>query len=793
MILAPALGCWGAAITDGTEPAAAADELPSITVTAQKRTENIKDIPSSISAIGGAEVAEHHIVDYDDISRSVPGVSFQAGAGPGLENIEIRGVSSTSGSATVGLYMDEVSVTVKNTFDGAVQPKLFDLDRIEVLRGPQGTLYGASSMGGTIRFITKQPDLSSVSASASSELSFTKHGGFNHEEYGILNIPIISGVFALRIGLDISDESGYVNHYAPTPNGAAPDGSLLTLATDDSTGMLARRGVNDIRTTAFRVSGKYLGSSDWSITPAFLYQRTSTGDSGIFYPSIGLYAQDKRVAEPGKDVLTIPSVTVVKGWSWGELTSVTSHFHRAFRHTTDGTYYNSNVFANAVVIPTIPQTPVTTYQTASVLGFLPSPVFLDTKTDQYAEELRIASKSGAIANLPTTWTAGVYFSYQTQGHTDDEFIPGLQAGFQQIYGYGLGSNASALGPTNYPGVSYANDQISVDALSLTERQIAPFGELGVSVTPQLKATLGLRYVSAKSTFHYTSSGYYAYGLPNPYGDHEKFNATTPKFAVSYALNDNSNLYASIAKGFRLGGPTGPDPAIGPGGICNQDYANLGLPGAPLRYQSDSLWSYEIGSKGRYFDNRLTLNAAVYAINWKNIQQTVNLPVCGFFYTTNAGNAESYGSEVELRALVTSSLVLGLNAGTTHAYITKTAEAGIFQVGEDILNVPAFTVTPSVDYDIPVGEQMSAFFRADFPYTGRSHAYYNSSTVTNHWSPSYGILNLNFGITYNKVSVALFAKNALDSQKIIQYPSVNTVQEGYSVRPLTVGITAQMKL
>jgi len=205
----------------GGEAETASGQLQEIIVTAQKRAEDIKDIPFSVSAISGAALAEHHIEDYDDITRTVPGISFQAGPGPGLDNIEIRGVSSTSGSATVGIYIDEVSVTVSNSqYDGAVQPKLFDLDRIEVLRGPQGTLYGASSMGGTIRFITKQPDLHSFSASVSTDLSETHHGGFNNDEYAILNIPVIDGVFALRIGVDLANESGYIDHYIPTPTGA---------------------------------------------------------------------------------------------------------------------------------------------------------------------------------------------------------------------------------------------------------------------------------------------------------------------------------------------------------------------------------------------------------------------------------------------------------------------------------------------------------------------------------------------------------------------------------------------
>src|ERR1700722_3165172 len=305
-------------------------QLEEITVTAQKRTEDIKDIPISVSAISAQQLIEHHVADYDDITRTVPGISFQAGAGPGLDNIEIRGVSSTSGSATVGIYVDEVSVTVKNTFDGAVQPKLFDLDRIEVLRGPQGTLYGASSMGGTIRFITKQPDLNSFSASVSTDLSDTHHGGFNNDEYGILNIPVIEGVFALRIGVDLANESGYIDHYVPTPTGAGPGGSILTLGTDDSTGVLGERGVNDVRTQVFRVVGKVAAPDGWTITPAYMWQRTAASDTNIFYPDIGLYDQDKRVAEPYTEDLVLPSLTVNKSFGWADLTAVSSYFKRDF-------------------------------------------------------------------------------------------------------------------------------------------------------------------------------------------------------------------------------------------------------------------------------------------------------------------------------------------------------------------------------------------------------------------------------------------------------------------------------
>jgi outer membrane receptor protein involved in Fe transport len=811
----------GAATSDvatGVEGESAPNELQEIIVTAQKRTEDIKNIPFSVSAISGAELAEHHVADYDDITRTVPGIGFQAGPGPGLDNIEIRGVSSTSGSATVGIYIDEISVTVSNSlYDGAVQPKLFDLERIEVLRGPQGTLYGASSMGGTIRFITKQPDLNSFSATVSTDLSGTHHGGFNNDEYGILNIPVIDDVFALRIGVDLANESGYIDHYIPTPSGAGPDGSILEPGTNDSTGVRGERGVNDVRTQVFRVVGKYAAPDDWTITPAYLWQRVATSDTNIFYPDIGLYDQDKRVAEPYTDDLNLPSLTVTKSFGWAELTSVTSYFKRDFRRTTDGTLYNSNIFANSYVVgglssatnpPTPPATAQQIYETQTVLGFLASPAGYDARTEQFSQELRLSSKSTSIAGVGTNWTAGLYFANQRRRFLDDEYIPGLQTTFQNIYGYGIYTPQSVVGPSYYaataayPAESFANDLIYYGHLYPKQKQIAPFVDVGFEITPSLKGTVGVRYVSAKSTEFVNSGGFYSYGLPATYNVNENFSATTPKFSLDYALNASSNLYATIAKGFRLGGPTGPVPAYEPNGpppatpgTCDTDYRTFGLTGAPDEYQSDSLWSYELGSKGRYLDNRLSINAAVYAINWTAIQQTINLPTCGFNFTTNVGDAKIYGSELEVRALVTPNMTLSLNAGSTHAYITSVSAegSGIVYPGEWVLNVPLYTVTPSFDYDAPVDDRMSVFVRGDFPYTGRSRGYFDSSGLPHVFQPGYGIVNMSVGFKREKLSVSLYVKNLLNWKNIIQYPSVNSVQEGYTVRPATFGITATLEL
>jgi iron complex outermembrane receptor protein len=790
----------GPASTD----ASAGAQLQSIIVTATRRREDIKEIPTSVSAIDAGTLSGHHVVSYDDLTRTVPGISFAAGPGPGLDNIAIRGVSSTSGSATVGIYVDDVSVTVRNTFDGAVQPKMFDLERVEVLRGPQGTLFGASSMGGTIRFITNKPDLSESYVTGSTDLSYTRHGGVNNDSFAILNLPVVPGTFAVRIGADVSYQSGWIDHYTPaaTGSGVGSDGNPIVLYTNDNTGVLSKKGVNDVLTEVARVSAKYV-NDDLSISPEVLFQHTKAGDSALYFLSTGLYNQDKHVAEPQNDQLFVPSLTLVKSFGSVEFTSVTSYFRRAFDRTSDGTLYNSSIFANYLLPPALlgPQPPGAPFQApptqaqlaqaANIIGFLPSPVVYKTITNQISQELRLASKQPADIGIPMHWQVGVYFSNQRQGHIDDEHIPGLQAAFSRTFGYSIYD--SYVGSAAIPGVTYANDLIYNAQSSYREKQVAPFGELAFEITPDLKATAGLRYVSAKTSFDLTAIGYFTIGLPTPYAESAKYSSSTPKFALDYAINAETNVYAIVSKGFRLGGPTGPDPANVPGGSCNQDYSNLGIPGAPLKYDSDSLWSYEVGSKGRYLDNRFSVNAAVYAINWQNIQQTIVLPICGFAFTTNAGNANIFGSELEMQARVTPAWTVSLNAGSTHAYITKTLIPAIAAVGEGILNVPNFNATLSSDYQIPLNHDRSIVVRADFPWVGRSHAYYAATAVPFHYNPSYGILNSSVGFAQKNFSggktltLSVYAKNLLASHRIIQYPSVFQVEQGYTVQPLTIGL------
>ena len=198
--------------------AADADTAPTVSeivITAQKRSEDIKSVPISVSVLSGADLKDKRITDYDDLSRIVPGLSFNAVAGEeGRTNIVIRGVSSTSGASTVGLYLDDVSITIPNLYrDGSIELRLPDIDRIEVLRGPQGTLYGDSSEGGTIRYLTQTPNMTTFSGAATGDAAGVAHGGGDYAVSGMVNIPVIKDVLAVRASVNYVSDSGWIDHY----------------------------------------------------------------------------------------------------------------------------------------------------------------------------------------------------------------------------------------------------------------------------------------------------------------------------------------------------------------------------------------------------------------------------------------------------------------------------------------------------------------------------------------------------------------------------------------------------
>jgi outer membrane receptor protein involved in Fe transport len=764
------------------EGAKSADQLETVIVTSQKRTENIRDVPYSVSAVGGEELADRHVQSSEDITREIPGISFGAGANPGQDQITIRGVSSFGGSATVGLYLDDVPIVTQNSFNtsysGATEPKLFDLDRVEVLRGPQGTLYGSSSMGGTVRYITNQPDLTNQTETFSSDLSGTEHGGVNYDDSAILNFPIVPGVAAIRAGIDDEQMSGYVDHYKfIPPTQAQAEDAPLALPASGGLGPEDQSGVNLQRTLAGHLAGTYKPNQDWSFTLSAFGQRFYADDTSLSYDQFGIDKENKLVPERTRDTMFVPSLSVTGDLGWADLTSISSYFWRQNAHQTDGTYYNSDFIeylADFYYADTAP------CQCGAKFDALPGPAITEQTTWTTSEEFRLASKLPEESGIPISWIGGVFLSDRKIKVGDYEYATGVRQTFLDLYHEDPANSGFADG--------FYGDSLGSSEVRNEEDQIAGFGEATYYITPALKATAGLRYLYARTDWTVYERGYFVQGLPPYIALNDQYHGTTPKFALAYTVNDDVNVYVNVAKGYRLGGYI--EPIQTTVGLCVASLAQLGLSDPGLTYKSDSLWSYEAGTKANLLDNHLSINAAGYYIDWSNVQQSFTLS-CGSPYTANFGSAESYGGELEIRYKPVQGLILGLDAGATHATLTQVVPNVGATNGEKLLNVPDWTATFSGEYDWPLSSSVNAFARGDYDWVGRSHGTYNP-VLADYSRPVYSVLNASVGIDFDNWDVSLYAKNLLNDQKAIQKVNIVQTVSDYTLRPLTVGLVATVK-
>ena len=738
----------------------AADQLQEVIVTAEKHTEDARKVPASITVMSAQDIAEQHIVEIADLTRSVPNLSFSTQGGPGNQNIELRGISSTAGSSTVSVYLDDVPLTVRNLdTQGQVEPGFFDIQRVEVLRGPQGTLYGASSEGGTIRYITNPINLAQFSGESYTDVSSTKHGGINYTARGIVNVPLITDELAVRVGISATENSGYINHYSP----------------DDATKLLAK-GVNGEQTTTARVALEWRPTDALVVKPALLYQLQKSDDLNVVdIGAADLLSQQKRVREWGDDTLVVPSLTFDYDLRWADLTSASSYFYRDFNRQVDGTVYNSGYIGSLIDAAGI--VGLDGNPDGALIGNVASPVHYRIRTQQATQELRLASKAYAAGGAPITWVAGVFYSHQKLDSRDFETAPGLNDAFTSLYGPGILTSAAFLQALSNPPIpAFPNDAVYLNNKLFEETQSAVFGEATYHVTPALRLTAGVRYLDAKTSLLRVGEFFFAIGAPPAISIESRGKPVTPKVALTYDINEDTSVYLVASKGFRLGGPNRPLPSF--------------CPSTPASYGPDSLWNYEAGAKALLLDGTLSINGDVFYIDWKSIQVDINLP-CTFDYNTNAGSAASYGSEIEIHYKPIRSLTLGLSGGYTHATLTSDVPQLAITKGEAVPGVPRVSADVSARYSAPIGDDVTGFATADWNYTGSSHGTVGI-TDPDYNRPSYAVGGLTAGADFRNWEFSLFAKNVLNEQAIIQRPNLQTVNRGYTLTPRTLGVAAMVR-
>ncbi|MGD0501745.1 MAG: TonB-dependent receptor [Steroidobacteraceae bacterium] len=773
IVFAASAGAQTAATTDSTTT------LGEIVVTAQKRVSTVQDTPISITAVSGADLQDRGISDVSTLAAATPGVSLKSN-GPGQTEVEMRGMTSSGGnSATVGFYLDDVPMTAPAGAQNGkvvIDPTLYDLNRIEVLRGPQGTLYGGGSMGGTVKLITNQPNLTESHASVESILSGTDGGGFNHNDNFMFNLPIINDQLALRIVGSEAYTSGWIDRIVADPfplptNGGATRGNVETAP------VVARYpGSNAEHLYGARVTLLWKPTDELSITPSVFFQRITQDGPSAFDSNPGTEAhyQPFNVSEPYSDKIAVYSLTANYKFESFDVTSITAQWTRTSIQSQDGSENFNNPISGVEI------------NAPGTIGFyLPGgtgPV-QGTETDpsrQFSQELRAASSGSG----PLNWVGGLFYSQ-----------------FKSTWNlYTAVENPSAyvdlgtFGPATVPAIWNLTNPTTIS-------QYAAFGEGTYAITDHLKATAGLRWYAYDYHFydHFAGWGSPLGGAtPSIETVSQSENGVNPKFNLAYEFNKDFMVYVTAAKGFRPGGANQPLPTTGPlwapGGVPLSvtpfKYAN-GV--WPTSYKPDTLWSYELGEKARLFDRRVTINSSVYYERWSNVQ-LLELPN-DYLLQDNGGNAKIIGGELELRVALGAGFELGASGGYTQATLTPGIHYTITPFNK-LPDVPDHTGDFNLTYEHALTDTYKFTARVENTYVAsRLDLTFPPGFGTGKLTPlpSYDLTNVRAGIHSGAGwGAALFANNVFNKQAYLENMTELTLTNASFNRvitnqPLTVGV------
>lgn len=735
-----ALGVATAAVAQTAEP----EDSNAIVVTAQKRSESVQRVPLSMTVLTQDDLEKRGVQSLYDVSRIAPSLAVMS-SGPGENNLIMRGISSIAGSAaTVGYYLDDTPIAASSnaallSTRGVIDPSALDIARIEVLRGPQGTLYGSSSMGGTVRYIANQPDLEKFEGKVKTDVSATQHGGFNYNVNGVVNLPLVTDKVALRVAAYYRHDDGFIDRYEIDPTdylAANPNGKVA-------------HNVNTYKTYGTRAALLIQPSDTLSITPSFLYQYSKLGSPFTFDAVPGSLSnpiQARAVAEPNVQKSWIANLTVKKDLGPVEITSSSSYYHRTVNLTDDSSKVVNYFFATPTVEP------------IAMTGTY--------RNKEFTQELRAATNFSG----PFQLIVGGYYH-------------DVKAPLASTIAY----------PEAYP---YRNDAPFADFDSIytgtrraTLKEYAAFGEASYKLTDTLTARAGMRWFQVDQTFFQTGDGLFNGGyseVSNRSSDH----GITPKFSLQWQATPDKMLYATVSKGYRPGGPNNPAPAS----VCGTSVAALGLSEGQLTaYQPDHLWNYEVGAKTSWFDRKLTVNGSLFYIDWNKVQQQIVLD-CGFNITANFGKAVSKGGEMEVEFRPTRNITLGGGFGYTDSTLRNAVPGTAAQKGDQLQYVPKWTASGSAEYRGNVNPDLQGFVRLDYSYVGPANFLYDTSSPFYRRS-GFSVFNARMGINPAKGpwEATVYVTNLFDKAGATDLPvaisaDLPTTRRVAINQPRTVGVT-----
>lgn len=763
--------------TRSWSPAAGQSGDGEIIVTATRRAESILDVPISLEAYDQEELDVKSVRGVEDIARITPGVTIEQGLG-GANYIAIRGLFSTIGATMTGVYVDETPVQVRSLVLAAnFYPSIFDLERVEVLRGPQGTLFGAGAMGGAVRYILPKPGLTDFSGHARAELAFTEGGDPSYEAGIAAGGPVVTDKLGVRFSAYHRHDGGWIDRIPYVPNRGT-----------------AEKNSNSKDTITLNAAVTLAPTETFSLTPSIFYQRVTRDDTDAFWqfkeqpivarPQLPLFVNGEGIAGTARDVATIYSLKAELDIGGASLISNTSYIDRTTQLTEDGTNAYQEVLG--AIPPAFGLPPV--YFDQSFGGLERSSINRGWTQRTFTQELRLQSEGGSASRL--NYVLGLFYQDARQTATGRNLFPAFGAWTTAVFG------APILGVPGPDNVVSADDNTTLD------RQYAGFGQFDYDITDQLTASAGVRVSRMEFEFTRLRSGPFNGGT---FFTQAKSAETpvTPKFALQYKPSSDWMFYASAAKGFRAGG--GND--LANAALCGADLQALGISQIPSQYGSDSVWSYELGAKGRA-GRALSVQASAFNIDWTNIQQSRTLPTCSHVFIDNLGSARSRGFDAQ----ITLSPLPGLSFDAGIGYMDTRFRETILT--EPVPGVPAGTprgtivrkgdrfavpwiVTLAADYRGRFGGELEGYGRIQYDFrkgydVAPGNVEYNE-VINNIENQHYASARV--GVRTSALDLSVFINNlfnSTDPTNQLQWTvgSDRIIQTTF--RPRTIGATASYR-
>lgn len=738
-----------------------------IIVTAQKRAQVLLDVPASVTVVGGDTLERQQAKSFQDYLSLVPGFSIN-GNTAGVTRITLRGANTGGVASTVAIFMDDVpfgsSTGLANgsILSGDFDP--FDLNRIEVLRGPQGTLYGASSFGGVLRYITNAPKLGRFEARAQAGVEETAHGGWGYNAAAVFNAPI-GDKAAIRIDGFYRKDHGYIDSIGNNP--------ILSILTGEEIGRtLVKNDINDRKSYGGRASLLVNPSDNFSIRLTAFAQNLNSGASSYFEvdpqtlkPLYGGFVQSRYQPEPTDIKYRVYYATADWDIGFANLTSVTSYSTFKENLETDASFVDVGgglpfaALVNAIAnlgaaapdllgLPALTDTPIT-----RPLGV---ELFQTTGTKKFTQEVRLASPS----NDTFEWLVGAFYTHEK----------------------------SSIDPQNYFATEFGTDTIATDVDQIANiflhskyDEYAAFGNATWHITPRADLTVGGRWAHNKQRADLVIDSDLL-GSAQGSNLHSSESVFTYSVAPRYEFSKHVSIYARVASGYRPGGPN-----VIPAGAP---------PGVPTSYGADRLTNWEVGLKAEAPDGRLwSAEIAAYHIDWKDIQLFARVNNTGI--NANGGKAKVDGVEVSGALRPVPGLTLAANGAYTNGKLKDDTppETGGF-AGDPLPWVPKWSGAVHADYEFPLGPNVGGFAGASVSYIGKRNAEFTERNPDGSLIriPSYTEVDLRAGANVGRFTIEAFVHNLFDKGGIVDafgfgpgnFPGGAAAAS--VIRPRTIGVT-----